>query len=255
MIDNKVKLPDSSNEINKSNDKEEVTMLEQKSPVKLQHNLPCDVCEIQCFSKTSMDNHNVDFHGEDGDFTCDYCSFQGNSKKTLSNHMESAHDIKCHNCEEHFKSKTDLMHHRKSSHLDKINVCKYFVNGNCKFGAECWYKHSPEGTPRVQSEEQNFKCNSCGEMFKSRTMLMRHRKNVHINTITKCREYIKGNCSRTNENCWYLHEEANMMMDTSEGFPEVMEGTIPPEKNMVNLIKIILSKIELLINYSHYLLY
>ena len=196
-----------------------------------------------------MESHNLQLHGEDGDFTCNHCSFQGNSRKILLNHLEHAHKIKCHNCYEHFDSKVNLMIHRKTAHSDKINICRYFADGSCKFRNEGWYRHSenvqeiPQENP---SEEQQFKCNSCGEIFTTKSNLMNHRKNTHYYTISKCREYAKGNCPRADVNCWYLHSDSSTPMDTTEGFQRVMEGTIPPEGKMVDLIRIILSKLEAL---------
>ena len=33
------------------------------------------------------------------------------------------------------------MIHRRSKHIDKINKCRYFAEGSCKFEQRCWYSH------------------------------------------------------------------------------------------------------------------
>ena len=155
----------------------------------------CDVCEIDCVSKRDMESHDKRFHGEDGQFNCIHCSFQGNSKERVSNHMREAHLLKCHNCEQTFQKKQDLMQHRKAEHLEKIKICKYFEEGNCNFNNSCWYKHTTDVISKDTNvySEQEFKCNSCGTAFKGRGDLIIHRKQVHYNTISQCKNFQRGN--------------------------------------------------------------
>ena len=188
-------------------------------------NLRFDVCEFQCNSKKNMNDHNIEISGEDGDFNCKYCPFQGNNNKVLSNHLDNAHQMRCHNCGKIFKTKNELMIHRKSHHPDKIRICRYIENGYCTFGRECWYNHSQENTGGSnQSSVENYRCTNCEDVFTSRSNMMNHRKNVHSNTIPKCRDYEKGNCTRSDQNCWYIHDATNVPMDTSEVFQGVMGG-------------------------------
>ena len=121
--------------------------------------------------------------------------------------MGEAHLLKCHNCDQIFRIKQDLMQHRKSKYFDKIRVCKYFNDGNCSFNTSCWYKHTTEVETTTNADQQVFKCNSCGSTFQGRGELMMHRKKIHYKTISKCKSFENGSCSRQNDNCWFSHEK------------------------------------------------
>ena len=83
-------------------------------------------------------------------YNCEECAFQatggGSSKALLKHSRESGHktnslEERCYSCDEIFGNFTDLMIHRRDKHIDKINKCRYYVEGSCKFGARCWYSH------------------------------------------------------------------------------------------------------------------
>ena len=78
------------------------------------------------------------------------------------------------------------MHHKKRKHSEKVSNCWKFLEGCCPFG------------------EDN--CSICDENFKTQTILMKHRKSEHGNSIEKCKN--NEGCLFKNE-CWYKHEEMN----------------------------------------------
>ena len=46
------------------------------------------------------------------------------------------------------------MIHRREKHVDKINKCRYYAEGSCKFGQRCWYSH--EKTKNVDNVAMDF---------------------------------------------------------------------------------------------------
>ena len=52
-----------------------------------------------------------------------------------------------------------------------------------------------------------IKCNNCGEQFRDKRNLMKHRKANHINTVANCRNNLVGKCSYSDEMCWWNHVE------------------------------------------------
>ena len=83
-------------------------------------------------------------------YNCEECAFQasggGCSKALLKHARDSGHktnslEERCYNCDQVFGSFTDLMIHRRDQHSDKINKCRYFAEGTCKFQQRCWYSH------------------------------------------------------------------------------------------------------------------
>ena len=83
-------------------------------------------------------------------YNCEECAFQatggGSSKALLKHSRESGHktnslEERCYSCDEIFSNFTDLMIHRREKHTDKINKCRYYAEGSCKFGLRCWYSH------------------------------------------------------------------------------------------------------------------
>ena len=83
-------------------------------------------------------------------YNCEECAFQatggGSSKALLKHFRESGHktnslEERCYNCDEFFSTFNDLMIHRREKHIDRINKCRYYAEGSCKFGQRCWYSH------------------------------------------------------------------------------------------------------------------
>ena len=91
-------------------------------------------------------------------YNCHECDFQGNSSKNLHKHLrENGHkgdpvSERCYTCNEACNNFDDLMIHRKNRHGDKINSCRYFLEGGCKYDeSNCWYRHDPIKTNHVNA--------------------------------------------------------------------------------------------------------
>ena len=134
-------------------------------------------------------------------------------------HEDNTHpgDMKCRDCPERFMRKKDLMNHRVVEHPSK-RICKKFPN--CFRGNECWYVHPEEAmdtSPPLQNTEEEiqatstqpqeleFKCRTCKESFATKNQLMKHRKAKHPHQTRPCILYPFGRCTRSAEECWYMH--------------------------------------------------
>ena len=45
----------------------------------------------------------------------------------------------------------------------------------------------------------------CNNEFPSSNDLMKHRKCDHPDNVSPCKNYVLGNCRRSNNDCWYQH--------------------------------------------------
>ena len=80
------------------------------------------------------------------------------------------------------------MNHRKLEHPSK-KICRYFLKQECVFDAEsCWYVHKTEN---INNEGDT--CNECGLFFEDRNNFMKHKKNLHVDQVAKCVNFINGN--------------------------------------------------------------
>ena len=191
----------------------------QSSKKCLQEKLNCKECNFQANTESQINSHVILKHPKHrgNDYNCNDCDYQGNSKLQLNKHINVKHTvrgqsaesmIKCKNCDEHFVEKWKLMKHRKLMHIDTVAPCKNENSGACSFPAEvCWWRHD------VKSGEENIKCFLCNETFKSKALMMIHRKLSHVSAVRICNKYNQNKCYFPNNTCWYLHEEE---METDE---------------------------------------
>ena len=75
---------------------------------------------------------------------------------------------------------------------------------------------------------------------------MLHRNKEHSGNVIASRHDINNTCTRTEESCWYSHKQNIVQTNKSQVFQKAMEGTIPPEPAMRDLIKIIMEKLDAL---------
>ena len=108
-----------------------------------------------------------------------------------------------------FDGFNNLMNHRKIVHPSK-KKCRNFPT-NCTFGNDCWYvHHEPMETDEQTSDVNegnswNFKCNLCEEKILERRDFMIHKKTKHGDTVLTCQNFLRGECSRSEESCWFKH--------------------------------------------------
>ena len=181
--------------INLMEKKENAAKLEQKS-IGVQIELPdpeimrCNECEYPAEDIYDLGEHMFEFHAEE---SC-------NEK------------IQCNYCGDNFKTKGALMMHRKDVHAEKVNMCSYFIEGNCNFGTDkCWYSHT-----KNNQKTTTFKCSKCEQVFETRPDFMLHKKKDHSESIPICREALNGTCKFGKINCWYNHENENEKSNCTE---------------------------------------
>ena len=142
-------------------------------------------------------------------------------------YINITHKIYCHTCDKACDSKWDLMAHRKKEHYDVINICRYFLKGNCSFGDEkCVYRHD-------ENAKFKLKCKFCEKVFKTKDELMMHRKEHHPETVSTCRDQQTGYCHRKENECYYSHKDipdgGNRNKVKAQVFRKVQESTQPPD--------------------------
>ena len=88
----------------------------------------------------------------------------------------------------------------------QYNCTKCFFQGTNKeeLSKHIEIKHMVEGS---------IKCRTCGEHFNTKSNLMNHRKDKHLNTVAHCRNNLKGTCSYPSRMCWWNHADPNIGMD------------------------------------------
>ena len=83
------------------------------------------------------------------------------------------------------------MTHRKKVHPSN-KKCKNFP-GNCKHGSECWYVHTEEMeidqvVENSKSTQHIFKCDICEEIVKDGNELMKHKSDMHTDSVSNSRK-------------------------------------------------------------------
>ena len=61
-----------------------------------------------------------------------------------------------------------------------------------------------------------FVCNFCSEKYWEKGDLMRHIKNEHADKVSMCRDYAEGNCTYSDDMCWFSHNEGQDQGNTPE---------------------------------------
>ena len=82
-------------------------------------------------------------------YNCHECDYQAHRGKALYKHSILSKHTKidslaetCYTCKNTFDNFMVLMKHRKEAHYDTISECHSFKAGDCKFGNQCYYRHS-----------------------------------------------------------------------------------------------------------------
>ena len=149
------------------------------------------------------------------EFNCMECFFQGTEEMELKNHIDMKHKrdrkddglIRRRICDEEFLDKWNLMVHRKNKHAANVAQCRNNLEGICSYADNmCWWSHSEIITECIT-------CFICGETFKSKTDMMRHRKIKHSDRVRPCSQFSQNNCRFKSESCWFQHEKVTEIPD------------------------------------------
>ena len=250
--------------------------------------LLCQICDEEFMDKKKFEVH-MKYKHEDDSWPCNDCDFQASNSPILMKHLkETGHqpskvcerrqaDVrKCYTCQNEFEGYKSLMNHRSNDHPSN-KICRNLPY--CKHGENCWYVHPGQSQPdlssqildenqpldtqeqRPQETQEKRKCNSCGKEFNGKYDLMNHRKIEHTSNIM-CRDWLKSNCRRTAQDCWYNHSMFKPQQPTNQqpqpnqpmeqDFPQLPFKTHPPDQTtlmqMINKMALQLTTIEVQIN-------
>ena len=89
-------------------------------------------------------------------------------------------------------------------------------------------------------------CNMCEYKAPNKQDLMHHIKKEHPDKVLECKNFKNKTCTRTESSCWFRHRTTGAEKNNILDFQQVMEGTIPPEPQMRDLLRLILQKLDAL---------
>ncbi|ESO07684.1 hypothetical protein HELRODRAFT_135774, partial [Helobdella robusta] len=105
---------------------------------------------------------------------CPYCSKVFCSFQALRGHIDGLHlnkkSYRCYDCGDSFKWRTDLCKHRRNLCPYRIQLCQ-----NCS-AVFTQMKSLKEHVDGVHLQKKSFHCVDCGEAFKWRACLSKHRR-------------------------------------------------------------------------------
>ena len=104
---------------------------------------------------------------------------------------------KCYNCETRFSDRGSLIRHIGNNHKT-YQPCNNFANGTCEYDDDCRFQHIIAGV-------NDFICFKCGFTATSKTLLMRHIKEIH-KANTPCTKFRKNECRFSSSACIFNHE-------------------------------------------------
>ena len=203
-------------------------------------------CNSTSKQREQLNMHVKSGHASVIDVKCTDCESTFQAEDQLNMHILQEHtstkELKCGNCQQVFSTNSDLRAHNllelKSTNEFKCTECGYTMRTQAQLSTHILSKHS-KGTDNpvmrqetvdedefnctecaFQGTSQNelakhikikhrLTCRSCGEDFRTKPDLMRHRKLEHGKIVAPCRKNIAGNCPFSSEQCWWNHTEEN----------------------------------------------
>ena len=220
------------------------------------HLISCEKCETKFTNKDELENHMSKQHLEEKiflDWNCNDCPFQGDTAMTLLNHLKiTSHQPsslvdkrnlfedyrQCYTCKEEFDSYQNLMNHRKIVHPSN-KKCRNFPT-KCTFNNDCWYVHDEQMETESLAVTDiktalKFQCNLCESNFNQRDEFMKHRKIKHQVRVDCCNKFTKGECSRTENTCWFRHSTQTTYPEKvssplKQVFQEAQAAMVPPDQ-------------------------
>ena len=131
------------------------------------------------------------------------------------------------------------MNHRRDVHPSR-KKCQNFP-ASCPWGHACWYKHEEpmEIDPVPEENKWNFKCDLCEEKFLDRKEFLMHKKKKHSASILPCEKFLRGECSRADDMCWFQHgarsnDKAHVggfkSPSTNQVFQNAPQTFVPPDQ-------------------------
>ena len=116
---------------------------------------------------------------------CYECEFPADDFHDLGEHMIEYHfEGECKLCDETFTTKEKLADHMSDDHQQDLTTQDL---GSVK-----------------------FICNHCEQSFASKSNLMVHKKQHHIEMIDTCWGFVAGNCVFGDKKCWFRHSPTKL---------------------------------------------
>ena len=192
----------------------------------------CEDCNVSFKAKSDLEIHIQSSHvNSHTDWICNDCDYQGETALQLMKHLKlTSHNPsqsiekkklfndykKCYTCNLECDGYLNLMNHRKEVHPSR-KKCRNFPNGDCIYGQGCWYVHEEQlmdvdesvNGDIITTDSNNVtrtKCPYCETVFLSKNEFMKHRKLSHSVKVKPCNSFLKGNCLRSDESCWFIHD-------------------------------------------------
>ena len=132
-------------------------------------------------------------------------------------------NLNCKFCDFKTQSKQDLETHKLNTHRS-YKPCTKFAKGECTYGDACIFNH------KILSDK-DFICYTCGNVFQTKTELLKHIKTVHGHV--NCRNFTLNKCRYSSEACFFTHEkDLHSNKETSNDnldFQNVMTNLAPPD--------------------------
>ena len=172
--------------------------------------IPCDFCSDIYTTKESLEKHEEEIHNQTHASKAIDSHYNTNSimnndeEENQSTNKQGREIFKCKFCDEEFVGKYHLMMHTRKDHKDKLSIC-WNHQSECKYYPNCWFSH--EAIENLHS--QQFNCNSCNDLFRTKGELLTHRKKHHPEVVSTCKNILNGQCRYGDEKCWFIHNLGN----------------------------------------------
>jgi len=127
----------------------------------------CNECNYVSTSEQSMREHKMNVHKKSTKYAskkqdqlqCDFCDFKSMHAFEINLHEHKAHKqskIKCNLCDFTAKNEDILRkHHEVAMGHKKSIVCKFYLNGVCKYGKFCRFTHKTSNNPSNKYDKTN----------------------------------------------------------------------------------------------------
>ena len=180
----------------KSNEKAiEILKGKEKKHLEAIHTLKLEVAKLR-EEKTSTAFECQTFF-EDIRIPCNSCIYNATCEEELNWHMSEEHEVSsdpyfdtdfpCDICGKWCRSESDLEYHQKKH------------EASLKSG----------DIPSSKDGATEHVCEFCTETFKTKRMLMQHKKEHHKDKVNVCWNFSSGKCDFREDLCWFLHSETS----------------------------------------------
>ncbi|XP_061189786.1 uncharacterized protein LOC133197673 [Saccostrea echinata] len=158
----------------------------------------CNICLRVLKTAEGLEKH-MKMHDDDSYLICDICGVQCTTKTKLNNHKANRHHTKlgkvgCPNCDRRFMTVWAMYRHNQDVHGCTQDICKEC--GKFFDTEEQLLEHINQFHPHLSQDVSRFSCEECGKWFEQARYLYVHYKEVHRNQRSVCGFCGKGFSNR-----------------------------------------------------------